>query len=85
MNDEIVNNFLNNLDYIIKNLDYILKNPKNKNTLWFIKKIDEINLNAVVKLALNEKNKEFENSIITVFALSDRRVSNKIKKLIRIK
>ena len=85
MNDEIVNNFLNNLDYIIKNLDYILKNPKNKNTLWFIKKIDEINLNAVVKLALNEENKEFENSIITVFALSDRRVSNKIKKLIRIK
>lgn len=45
----------------------------------------EINLNAVVKLALNEENKEFENSIITVFALSDRRVSNKIKKLIRIK
>ena len=26
----------------------------------------EINLNAVVKLALNEENKEFENSIITV-------------------
>lgn len=83
-NDEIVNNFLNNLDDIIKNPDYILKDPKNTNTLWFIKKIDGINLNAVIKLALSEENKEFENSIITVFALSDRRVINKIKKLTRI-
>ena len=61
-----------------------MKDLKNKNTLWFIKKIDELNLNAVIKLALKEENKEFENSIITVFALSDRRVINKIKKLTRI-
>lgn len=41
----------------------------------------EINLNAVVKLALNEENKEFENSIITVFPFTDKKLKNKLMQL----
>ena len=55
-----------------------MKDLKNKNTLWFIKKIDELNLNAVIKLALNE---EFENSIITVFPFTDKKLKNKLMQL----
>ena len=58
-----------------------MKDLKNKNTLWFIKKIDELNLNAVIKLALKEENKEFENSIITVFPFTDKKLKNKLMQL----
>lgn len=49
--------------------DVILKDSKNKNTVFYIKYIEETNLNIVVRLSLETENNGRKNSVITSYRL----------------
>ena len=49
--------------------DVILKDSKNKNTVFYIKYIEETNLNIVIRLSLETENTGKKNSIITAYRL----------------
>lgn len=47
--------------------DMILKDAKNKNTVMYIKYIEETNVNIVIRLSLETENTGYKNSIITSY------------------
>lgn len=49
--------------------DTILKDSKNKNTVFFVKYIEETNLNIVVRLSLETEETNRKNSVITSYQL----------------
>ena len=64
---------------IIKEPDYILLDSKNNNTVLYLKKIEELNLQMVIKLQTESKlNKA--NTVITFWHMRDR----SYKQIIRI-
>ena len=52
--------------------DTIIKDCKNQNTVFMIKKLDDTNVNVVVKLVLNNDTENIKNSIMTFYRLRDR-------------
>ena len=71
------------LQYIIPTIshpDIIVNDNKNFGTVFMIKKLDEININVVVRVALNTDKKGFKNSIITFYRLRDKNLEKLIKK-----
>ncbi len=54
---------------VIEIPDLILKDSKNKNTVFYIKYIEETNINIVVRLSLETDNNDYKNSIITAYRL----------------
>lgn len=56
---------------IIKEPDYILEDNKNKDTILFLKQINEDNKNVqiVIKLNTNKKELERKNSILTLWKI----------------
>lgn len=54
---------------VISYPDTILKDLKNKNTVFYIKYIEETHLNIVVRLSLEVENTAKKNSIITSYQL----------------
>jgi hypothetical protein len=57
---------------IIEIPDLILKDSKNKNTVFYIKYIEETNINIVVRLSLETDNDTYKNSIITAYRLGEK-------------
>ena len=49
---EVVDILKNNYIEVVNNPDYVLKDSKNENTIWNIKKIEEKNINIVIKLSV---------------------------------
>lgn len=49
--------------------DLILKDSKNKNTVFYIKYIEETNINIVIRLSLETDNSDYKNSVITAYRL----------------
>lgn len=47
--------------------DLILKDAKNKNTVMYIKYIEETNVNIVIRLSLETEGSNYKNSIITSY------------------
>ena len=47
--------------------DLILKDAKNKNTVMYIKYIEETNVNIVIRLSLETESSGYKNSIITSY------------------
>lgn len=54
---------------VLNSPDTILKDNKNKNTVFYIKYIEETNLNIVIRLALETEGNNRKNSIITSYQL----------------
>ena len=54
---------------VIQIPDLILKDSKNQNTVFYIKYIEETNINIVVRLSLEIENSNKKNSIITSYRL----------------
>ena len=72
---------------IIKDPDYILEDIENKDTVLYLKSIEELNLQIVVKLQ-TENQKEKANTIITFWHMRKRsykQIINKNKKIFSIK
>ena len=54
---------------VLDSPDTILKDNKNQNTVFYIKYIEETNLNIVIRLALETEGNNRKNSIITSYQL----------------
>lgn len=54
---------------VIEIPDLILKDSKNENTVFYIKYIEETNINIVVRLSLETSDNNYKNSIITAYRL----------------
>lgn len=79
---EVVDIITNNIKTIIEDPDYILKDYKNKNTIWHIKNINDENINIVIKLSVTNDlgSKNYKNSIITAYKLSEKQKKRYMKK-----
>ena len=63
---------MNNLKNVILDPNEILQDNKNKDTLFFIGKIDKGNLNVVLKLNTTNSKEHPNNSIMTAWIIRDR-------------
>lgn len=63
---------MNNLKNVILDPNEILQDNKNKDTLFFIVKIDKGNLNVVLKLNTTNSKEHPNNSIMTAWIIRDR-------------
>ena len=79
---EVVDILKNNYIEAVNNPDYVLKDSKNGNTIWSIKKIEEKNINIVIKLSvLKEKeHKRYLNSTITAHEIKNSRLNKYLEK-----
>ncbi|MDE5940052.1 MAG: hypothetical protein K2H37_13370, partial [Lachnospiraceae bacterium] len=55
-----------------------IKDIKNKNTVFMVKKLPNINLNVIIKLALDTDKNGLKNSVMTFYRIRERN----LKKLI---
>ena len=74
---------LNNLYKAVMNPDEILDDLKNENTLMYIYKLQQHNLNVVVKLNKVNSNKDLKNSIMTAWLIREKNLK-KVRRKNRI-
>lgn len=67
-------------DSCLSNPDYIVKDNKNQGTINVISKIPNSNLNILIRLVLDDDSKGYENSIMTAFRMSDKKIKKMIEK-----
>lgn len=60
--------------------DFIIKDEKNKNTIFIVKKLENTNLNLVVKIILETDEKDFKNSVMTFYRIRERNLKKLIDK-----
>ena len=79
---EVVDILKNNYIEAVNNPDYVLKDSKNDNTIWNIKKIEEKNINIVIKLSVLKENehKRYLNSTITAHEIKTSRLNKYLEK-----
>ena len=58
--------------------DFIIKDEKNVNTVFMVKKLENTNLNLVVKIILETDEKDLKNSVMTFYRIRERN----LKKLV---
>lgn len=63
----------------VKNPDSIIKDCKNNGTVFMVKRLENTNLNVVVRLVLSSDAEKFKNSIMTFYRLRDKNLK-KIEK-----
>ena len=59
------------IDTVI-NPDEIIKDCKNIGTVFMIKKLDETNLNVIVRLVLESDNENYKNSVMTFYRIRNK-------------
>ena len=64
----------------IEQPDYILEDTKNINTAVFIRRVEDTNLNVIIKLAIQDNEAKMKSSVITLYPMSDKRLRRMIKK-----
>lgn len=60
--------------------DLIIKDQKNPGTAFFIKKLQDTNLNVVVRLALSSDRSEYKNSVMTFYRIREKNLLKLEKK-----
>lgn len=73
--------FQKNIGDVVRIPDLILKDSKNINTVFYIKYIEEIHLNVVVRLSLQTENSKLKNSIITSYRIREKNLKRLKKNL----
>ena len=63
---------MENLERVVLKPNEVLKDSKNKDTLFFIDKLDKTNLNVVVKLNTTNSKEHPNNSIMTAWVIRNR-------------
>lgn len=83
----ILNNHVNDYEKIIKNISRVILNPreiledhKNNNTLLFIDKLEQNNLNVIIKLSTINNDKHPKNSVMTAWIIRDSNLKKLRKK-----
>ena len=64
----------------VQNPDYIIKDNKNENTVFMVKKLPDINLNVISKLALDTDKSGLKNSVMTFYRIRERNLKKLIAK-----
>lgn len=64
----------------VQNPDYIIKDNKNENTVFMVKKLPNINLNVISKLALDTDKNGLKNSVMTFYRIRERNLKKLITK-----
>ena len=83
----ILNNHSNDYEKIIKNISRVILNPreiledhKNNNTLLFVDKLEQNNLNVIIKLSTINNDKHPKNSVMTAWIIRDSNLKKLRKK-----
>ncbi len=83
----IYNSHSKDYEIIIKNINKVVLNPKkilednkNKDTLLFIDKIDNSNLNVIIKLNTNNNKEHPKNSVMTAWIIRNSNLQKLEKK-----
>jgi len=71
---------MKNINKVILNPREILEDHKNINTLLFIDKIEENNLNVIIKLSTVNNEKHPKNSVMTAWIIRDSNLKKLRKK-----
>lgn len=71
---------INNINRVILNPKEVLEDLKNKDTLFFIGKLNKNNLNVVVKLCTTHNKQHPQNSIMTAWIIRDCNLKKLIEK-----
>ncbi len=66
--------------FVIEEPDMIIKDEKNDNTVFMIKRIENTNLNVVVKLILYTTDTNYKNSVMTFYRIRDKNLLKLEKK-----
>lgn len=64
----------------VESPDLIIKDEKNKNTIFMVRKLEETNLNVVVKLILDTDEKDYKNSVMTFYRIRDKNLKKLLNK-----
>lgn len=64
----------------VQNPDYIIKDNKNENTVFMVKRLPNINLNVISKLALDTDKSGLKNSVMTFYRIRERNLKKLITK-----
>lgn len=64
----------------VQNPDYIIKDNKNENTVFMVKKLPDINLNVISKLAVDTDKSGLKNSVMTFYRIRERNLKKLITK-----
>lgn len=60
--------------------DLIIKDEKNKGTVFMVKKLPDININAVVRVVLESDDRRLKNSVMTFYRIGDKKLKKLIEK-----
>lgn len=63
---------INNIDRVVLNPKEVLEDCKNKDTLFFIDKLEKNNLNVVVRLNTTNNREHPQNSVMTAWIIRDK-------------
>lgn len=64
----------------VKDPDYIIKDGKHDGTIFMVKKLEDTNLNVVVRIALETDEKGIMNSVMTFYRIRERNLIKLIRK-----
>ena len=64
----------------VKDPDYIIKDGKHDGTIFMVKKLEDTNLNVVVRIALKTDDKGIMNSVMTFYRIRERNLIKLIRK-----
>ncbi len=64
----------------VEDPDMIIRDEKNENTVFMVKKLENTNLNVVVKLILNCDEKDYKNSVMTFYRIRNRNLKKLMNK-----
>ncbi len=76
---EDYNLFFLHIENLIINPDFVIKDTRNRNTVFMIKKLENTNLNAVIKLAVDNNN-GYKNSVITFYRMREKNLLKFLKR-----
>lgn len=77
---EAFNTFIANYAKCVSTPDLILKDFKNDSTVFMIKQLEDNSLNTIVKLSIGADNTTLKNSVITGYAIGEKRLERLKKK-----
>nr|WP_294492764.1 hypothetical protein [uncultured Mediterraneibacter sp.] len=64
----------------VEDPDYIIKDGKHDGTIFMVKKLEDTNLNVVVRIALETDDKGIMNSVMTFYRIRERNLIKLIRK-----
>lgn len=60
--------------------DFIIKDSKHEETIFMVKKLENTNLNAVVKVVLDIEKPNLKNSVMTFYRIREKNLKKLLKK-----